>query len=446
MNFSFLLSAGDRRHTSHWIGICSLLVYISTACHSPEPLPEIAPIVQLHGLNFSPYTNGQSPSQGIEISEAQIRERLALIHQSTLWVRTFGATHGLEHTGRIAKEMGLKVAVGAWLSRNQAANEAEIENLIEIAQAGHADIVIVGSEVLLRKDLTLQQLLDYINRVKEAIPVGIPVTTADVYGIWMENPDLIKIVDEVWANYYPYWEGTPITCAMSRLDASHQLLTKAAGEKEVIISESGWPSGGNAIGKALPSLENACRYFGEFVTWAETRDVKYFYFAGFDEKWKIQGGLTQEGHWGIFDSKGALKPCMLPVFLGSRTEVTWEIDSVTGPGDTIGWELTHVPALNTSENLEGRVWNLDPEDYHIATYIKVAGRWWTKPTFLHPTVPIQCDGSFEVDITTGGNDPKATEIAVYLLPVDCEPQKASGSMQIPITAEDCSLLVKWIER
>jgi hypothetical protein len=65
---------------------------------------------KLDGINFSPYLSGQSPDLGSQISEDQIRQRLSIVAPNTKWIRTFGCGDGLEATGKIAHEMGLKVA------------------------------------------------------------------------------------------------------------------------------------------------------------------------------------------------------------------------------------------------------------------------------------------------------------------------------------------------
>ena len=49
---------------------------------------------KIHGLSFSPYTEGQGP--GTAIGEDQIRERLAVIEASVRWIRTFSCTDGHE--------------------------------------------------------------------------------------------------------------------------------------------------------------------------------------------------------------------------------------------------------------------------------------------------------------------------------------------------------------
>ena len=90
---------------------------------------------RMYGVNFSPFIDGQDPNLGSQISEEQLRARLEVIEPYTEWIRTFGSTSGLEEAGRIAHSVGLKVACGAWLSRDLSANEREISNLISAAKA-----------------------------------------------------------------------------------------------------------------------------------------------------------------------------------------------------------------------------------------------------------------------------------------------------------------------
>ena len=61
---------------------------------------------KIHGLSFSPYTEGQGP--GTVVGEAQIRERLAIIEPYVRWIRTFSCTDGHELIPAIAREKGLK--------------------------------------------------------------------------------------------------------------------------------------------------------------------------------------------------------------------------------------------------------------------------------------------------------------------------------------------------
>ena len=100
----------------------------------------------MHGLCFSPYLDGQEP--GSQLSEQQIRQRLEIIHPYTKWVRSFSCTDGNELIPRIAHENGMKTLVGAWLGKDPAINEREIQNLVQTVNEGYADVVAVGNEVL----------------------------------------------------------------------------------------------------------------------------------------------------------------------------------------------------------------------------------------------------------------------------------------------------------
>ncbi|MFT5048608.1 MAG: glucan 1,3-beta-glucosidase, partial [Porticoccaceae bacterium] len=61
---------------------------------------------KIHGISFSPYLEGQGP--GTIISEAQIRQRLAIIAPHVNWIRTFSCTEGHELISAIAAEYGIK--------------------------------------------------------------------------------------------------------------------------------------------------------------------------------------------------------------------------------------------------------------------------------------------------------------------------------------------------
>jgi len=99
--------------------------------------------------------------------------------------------------------------------------------------------------------------------------------------------------------------------------------------------------------------------------------------------------------------------------------------------DSPAIEFTYVPPCGSDENLKGQASNIIPGDYKVAGYIRVGGGWWNKPTWANPLTPIQGDGSWTCDITTGGNDPDATEIAAYLVPNGYTPPEMSGQCALP---------------
>lgn len=252
----------------------------------------------VHGFCFSPYLEGQSP--GSAVSAEQIRARLAVIRPVTGWVRTFSCTDGHEQTPAIAHAMGLKTLVGAWLGEDAAINEREIEGAIAVARAGHADIVAVGNEVLLREDLSEDELLACIERVKRALP-GVPVGYVDAYYLFEKHPRITAACDVVMTNCYPFWEGCPREQALAYMQTMVARTRAAAPGKRVLISETGWPDQGSAFHGAVPSVEGAMRYFIDTVRWAREDGIELFYFAAFDEAWKVGAEGDVGAFWGLWD-------------------------------------------------------------------------------------------------------------------------------------------------
>lgn len=256
---------------------------------------------KIHGISFSPYIEGQGP--GTQIEAAQIRERLNVIQPYVHWIRTFSCTEGNELIPAIAAESGLKTLVGVWLDDNLEHNELEISNAIDVAKAGHANILGVGNEVLLRGDLTEDQLIDYVNRVKDGVP-GIEVGYVDAYFEFVDHPRITAACDVILANCYPFWEGCPADYSLPYMKEMYRRAVGAANGKKVIVSETGWPNIGTAVKGAVPSFENAIKYFINTCKWAEEDDVEIFYFSSFDEAWKVAAEGDVGAYWGLWDKDG----------------------------------------------------------------------------------------------------------------------------------------------
>jgi len=259
---------------------------------------------KIHGLSFSPYLDGQSP--GTHISEQQIRERLAVIQPYTNWIRSFSCLDGNEATPRIAHEMGLKTMVGVDLGEDLEENEVGLAAGIEVAKAGHADIFVVGNENLLREDLSEQQLLEYIQRAREAVP-GVPVSFVDAYFLFENHPAVAEAVDVLLVNCYPYWESCALEYSLVYMKEMYRRAQRVAGGKKVIISETGWPSTGTPFGTAVPSYDNALQYFINTYQWADEEGIEIFYFSSFDEAWKVGAEGDVGAYWGLWDKDGNLK-------------------------------------------------------------------------------------------------------------------------------------------
>lgn len=258
----------------------------------------------MHGLCFSPYEEGQKP--GDLISESQIRRKLELIKPYTKWIRTFSCTDGNEQIPILAKEYGLKTLVGAWLGDDPIINEDEINGLINLTNQGCVDIAAVGNEVMYREDLSEDELIDYINRAKSAIP-NTPVGYVDAYYEFTDRPKITDVCDVILANCYPFWEGCSLEYSLVYMKQMYFQAMSAANGKKVIITETGWPSQGANLEGAFPSYENALKYFINAQNWSNDENIEMFYFSSFDESWKVGSEGDVGAFWGLWDKDEKLK-------------------------------------------------------------------------------------------------------------------------------------------
>ena len=259
---------------------------------------------KIHGISFSPYVEGQGP--GTKIEAGQIAERLNLIKPNINWLRSFSCTEGNENIPAIAKANGLNTLVGVWLDSDLQNNEKELANAIRVAKQGHVDILAVGNEVLLRGDLSQAQLLGYITRAKAALP-DVDIGYVDAYYEFEDYPAIADACDVILANCYPFWEGCPADYALLYMKDMYRRAQRAAKGKRVIIAETGWPNVGSAERGAIPSFENALKYFINTYLWAQQEDIEIFYFSSFDETWKVAEEGDVGAYWGLWDKHGEMK-------------------------------------------------------------------------------------------------------------------------------------------
>lgn len=287
---------------SVWIvvfaGLVSSLLWWSANRPGIEPLwPE-----KIDGISFSPMREGQRP-QGPELPDiAQIDEDLALLAGEVHAVRTYSVAGVLAEIPRLAEAHGLNVTLGAWLSRDESANRRELARLSELYRENHRRVVrvVVGNETLLREDLGAAQLATMIRRVKRS--VWAPVSTAEPWHVWMDNPELVEVVDYLAVHMLPYWEGVSVDNAVGHVLDRYRALREAYPDKEIVISEVGWPSHGRTRGEAVASAANQARFLRRFLAAAEREGITYYLMEAFDQPWKQDIEGDAGGHWGVYDA------------------------------------------------------------------------------------------------------------------------------------------------
>lgn len=183
----------------------------------------------------------------------------------------------------------------------------EIEALIKLTKEKSINIAAVGNEVMYRKDLTKNELLDFIAKVKAEIPSHILVGYVDAYYEFTIKTRITEACDVILTNCYPYWEGSTINYSLAHIKSMfYQTATSGFGKK-VIFTKTGWPSQGESCRESNPSPENAMKYFINSQLWSKESNIDIFYFSSFDDSWKVGAEGMVGAHWSIYDKNEHLK-------------------------------------------------------------------------------------------------------------------------------------------
>jgi len=260
---------------------------------------------KLQCVSYAPYyQKGRSPFTPLTItSKDQIDQDLALLAKRFNCVRTYSVDQGLDYVPEAASKLGLKVLLGAWIGWTKVDNMRELNLAIERANQFPDTVqgLVVGNEVLLRREQTMPAMQAYIDYAQQHTEV--PITYADVWEFWLKNRDLEPSVDFVTVHILPYWEDIPRS--IDDADGHVKIIMhklKNIFSKPLLIGETGWPSTGRQRGAAVPSQVNQARYFREFVKNAHDEGWNYNLIEAMDQPWKRVLEGTVGGHWGLYSS------------------------------------------------------------------------------------------------------------------------------------------------
>ena len=261
---------------------------------------------KLKCVSYAPYHRpGQTPlDESQHISPEQIATDLGALAGITDCVRLYSIDQGLDQVPGIARTLGIKVLLGAWIGFDRDKNASELDRAIALANA-NADVVrglIVGNEVLLRRERTEDEMRALIRSAKARTTV--PVTYADVWEFWTRHDSLAKEVDFVTVHILPFWEDEPVDIehALEHVIATRGLVGEHFAGKHILIGETGWPSQGRQRQASRPSQVNQARYVREFVHQAHERGWDYNLIEAIDQPWKRKLEGTVGGFWGMLDA------------------------------------------------------------------------------------------------------------------------------------------------
>lgn len=265
--------------------------------------PEVEPVWPeiIQGFSFSPMQASNDPTIGILPTTKEVEQDVKLVSDKTHSIRTYSVDGPLAQVPPIAKKYNLNIALGGWIDARLEKNLQEIESLISIADNNRKNVVrvIVGNEVILRNDIPIAQLIQYLDHVRAE--VGMPVSTAEPWHVWVDHPELAKHVDYLAVHMLPYWEGIDVDTAVDYIDRRMMELKQLFPDKPIVIAEVGWPSNGRTIRAAVANEAAQAKFLRRFLARAKQQHYVYYIMEAFDQPWKRVSEGSVGAYWGVYD-------------------------------------------------------------------------------------------------------------------------------------------------
>ena len=336
---------------------------------------------RIAGFAYSPMQPAQRPALNEFPSEADLQADLALIAQYANSIRTYSIDGTLAQIPRLARNENLEVTAGVWLGPDKARNVTQIENLIElVASNENVTRVIVGNETQLVESVPGSELYALLDTARAALDV--PVSTAEPWHVWLNQPELANHVDFLTVHLLPYWEGFSASRASSLIGERVASLAQAFPGRKIVLGEVGWPSNGRTRDAARASVWAAENFLRRYLASAEARGDDYFLMEAIDQPWKQSIEGAAGAHWGWLDAgrrpKYALEGSLSrlphwPVFAAAAVSLFmlayWLLRTGAGPMRPRGfWLLGSTAAVTANASM--------------AAILDQTARYWTMGSLL----------------------------------------------------------------
>ncbi|OJJ40343.1 hypothetical protein ASPWEDRAFT_102180, partial [Aspergillus wentii DTO 134E9] len=275
----------------------SLLVpEIPTEDDPPEP-ENVTPNRKF-GISYSPYNDDRTCK-----SQERVDKDMEAVSEHE-YVRIYGIDcNQTETVLAAAKKQNMQVFAGIF---NLEGFPDSLETIMDAAAGDWSPFhtIAIGNELVNGKHNSAEEVVQAVHtargRLRDAGYEG-PVVTVDTFSVMLKHPELCHASDYCAANCHAFFDAnqTPEKAgAYARKQAKQ--VSDAAGGKKTLITESGWPHGGQPNGAAIPSKENQQKAISSLrETFGDNGDLVLF--TAFDDGWKEDNQWTfgAEKFWGI---------------------------------------------------------------------------------------------------------------------------------------------------
>lgn len=251
---------------------------------------------------YTPYTT----SGGCKSADQVSSDIASLKGKGFTTIRTYANDcSGLQNIGNACKANGLKMIVGIDIDGSGIGSKTsgEVSDIASYFKGSWdmVEMVVAGNEAIFSGFVSASAMAGFISDVKSQLKnagYNGPVTTTEPLNIIEQyGSTLCPAVDVIAANIHPFFNNAVSAVLAGGFVASQ--LSDLAGvcnhQKEAYCLESGWPSGGNSNGIAIPGFSDQKTAISGIMSSSGSK-VAMFSFQ--NDEWKAPGPYGVEQNWG----------------------------------------------------------------------------------------------------------------------------------------------------
>lgn len=248
------------------------------------------------GITYSPYNaDGTCKSAGDVASDLSKLQDYGMI-------RLYGVDCNQVENVLQAKTSSQKLFLGIFfVDQIQQGVDTISAAINQYGSWNDVDTVSIGNELVNGGQANADQVGQYVSTGRSALRAAGyngPVVSVDTFIAVINNPDLCQHSDYMAVNAHAYFDQN--TAAQDAGDwlllQIERVYSACGGSKDIVITESGWPTQGQTLGLAVPSHENQAAAISSIK---EKCGPSTFLFNAFNDYWKADGAYGVEKYWGV---------------------------------------------------------------------------------------------------------------------------------------------------
>lgn len=249
------------------------------------------------GVSYSPYTDG-----GDCKTAAEVASDLAQLTEFEI-IRLYGVDCNQVENVLAAKTSSQTIFQGLYFMDQITSGVETISAAITSTGSSWSDFntISVGNELVNDGEATVAQVAAYVEEAKTALTsAGYTgdVVAVDTFIAVINNPGLCDISDYMAVNAHAYFDYNTAAANAGPwvLEQIQRVWYACNGQKNVLITETGWPYSGETYGAAIASSDAQS---AALTSIQDTCGNDVFLFSAFDHKWASPGAYGIEQYFGI---------------------------------------------------------------------------------------------------------------------------------------------------